>query len=104
MKQTDLNRHDRNLRKARKKEEVLQRKISKTNVVGDYINELANLFYHDTKKIYNILISEEILELLESIKQDVPEEKWENILRKAIKKVGVTDKEEAYTQLNSLLY
>ena len=87
MKSTDIARKDRDLRKARKKEEVLARKGTKdARSVGDYINELADLFFHDGNKIYNIESSEEILLLLEEMKEEIPEKQWNNVLRKSIKK------------------
>lgn len=103
MKSTDLARKDRDLKKARKKEDVLARKTQKSEKsVGDYINELNSLFFHDGIKIYNIEMSEEILLLLEHMKEHMEEKNWMNILRKAVKKSGVKEKEPAVTQLKEM--
>lgn len=103
MKSTDLARKDRDLRKARKKEEVLARKMQKgSKSVGDYINELNELFFHDGTKIYNIEMSEEILELLEEMKIELEEKNWMNVIKKAVKKSGVKEKEAAIAQLKEM--
>ena len=103
MKSTDIARKDRDLRKARKREEVLARKGTKdARSVGDYINELADLFFHDGNKIYNIESSEEILLLLEEMKEEIPEKQWNNVLRKSIKKTKVSEKDAALEQLRDM--
>ncbi|OQY35679.1 MAG: hypothetical protein B6241_00360 [Spirochaetaceae bacterium 4572_59] len=103
MKSTDIARKDRELRKSRKKEEVLVRKgVKDARSVGDYINELADLFFHDGNKIYNIESSEEILLLLEEMKEEIPEKQWNNALRKAIKKTKVSEKDSALEELRSM--
>ena len=103
MKSTDMARKDRDLKKARKKEEVLARKMEKSSKsVGDYINELNDLFFHDGTKIYNIEMSEEILELLEEMKMELEEKNWINVIKKAVKKSGVKEKEPAIQQLKEM--
>ncbi len=103
MKSTDLARKDRDLKKARKKEEVLARKTEKdSKTVGDYINELNDLFFHDGTKIYNIEKSEEIVDLLEEMKIELEEKNWINVIKKAVKKSGVTEKDSAVEQLKIL--
>ncbi len=103
MKSTDLARNDRDLRKSRKKEEVLARKMEKgSKTVGDYINDLNDLFFHDGTKIYNIEMSEEILELLEEMKVEIEEKNWINVVKKAVKKSGVKEKETAIQQLKEM--
>ncbi len=103
MKSTDLARKDRDLRKARKKEEVLARKMEKgSKSIGDYINELNDLFFHDGTKIYNIEMSEEILDLLEEMKIEIEEKNWTNVIKKAVKKSGVKEKDIAITQLKEM--
>jgi hypothetical protein len=103
MKSTDLARKDRDLKKARKKEDVLQRKMEKGDRnVGDYITELTDLFFHDDTKIYNIESSEDIMMLLEELKEDQPEKQWNNVLRKAIKKTKVKEKDLALSELRAM--
>lgn len=103
MKSTDMARRDRELKRSRKKEFVQERKSQKENrTVGDFINEFAESFFHDDNKIYNIEMSEEILELLEDMKEEMPEKQWANILVKAVKKTKVKEKDEALASLASL--
>ena len=103
MKSTDMARKDRDLRKSRKKEEVLARKMEKgAKSVGDYINELNDLFFHDGTKIYNINVSEEILDLLEEMKEELEEKNWINVIKKAVKKSGVKEKASAIAELQEI--
>ncbi|MEM9424507.1 MAG: hypothetical protein AAF975_06960 [Spirochaetota bacterium] len=108
MKRTELERRDREVKRARKKEEVLERKSSKetsgmSKTVGEYIDQLESLFFHDETKIYNISHSIEILEFLEEMKAAFPQDKVESIVRKAIKKTGVEHKGEAQKEIEDLL-
>ena len=100
MKSTDLARRDREIKKARKKEMVLERKGQRdARSPGDYINLFVDQFFFDTEKIYNINVSEEIRLLLEEMKEEIPEKQWANILRKAVKKTKVAQKDEAVAEL-----
>lgn len=103
MKSTEMARKERELRRARKKEEVLLRKREKGDrSVGDYIKELHGLFFYDTQKIYNIENSDEIETLLMEMVDELPEKQWENVIRKAVKQSKVKDKEEAVASLKIL--
>lgn len=107
MKSTDIDRIDREFRRARKKEELLEKRIDNRaeRSVGDYIKKLYSLFYHDDKKIYNLKDNAEILTLLAEMKEDLPENKWDNVLRKALKetKIEVDLRESAYKELKTYL-
>lgn len=104
MKQTDILRRERELRRAQKKQERVARgETGETPSVGEYINDLYELFRFDTLKIYNIQLEDRILELLEDLKEDHPEKQWDNVIRKAVKKTGVQEKEDAVTQLKELM-
>jgi len=103
MKSTDLARRDREIRKARKKAFVLERKGQReSRSAGDYINLLVEKCFYDAEKIYNIEMSEEILLLLEEMKEDLPERQWPNVIRKTVKKTGVKQKDAAIEQLASM--
>jgi len=103
MKSTDLARRDREIRKARKKALVLERKGQRENrSAGDYINLLADKCFYDAEKIYNIEMSEEILLLLEEMREDLPERQWPSVIRKTVKKTGVKQKDIAIEQLASM--
>jgi len=105
MKRTDKLRRERELKRAQKKVDRIQKSDSGEQklTIGVYINNLYSLFFHDAEKIYNINQSEEILELLEDMKDNIPEEKWDTVLRKAVKKAQIKSREEAVKQLLSLL-
>ena len=103
MKSTDLARRDREIKKARKREQVIERKGSREDrSPGDFINEFHEQFFFDADKIYNIEMSEEILMLLEEMKEELPEKQWANVIRKAVKKTKVKQKDEAVNLLAGL--
>lgn len=105
MKRTDLQKRERELKRSQKKEERISnlgdKNVDKT--VGDYINELHDLFFFDETRIYNAKDSVEILELFEEMKENIDKDQWENVLRKAIRKSKVKEKDQAYTDLMSIL-
>lgn len=103
MKQTDILRRERELRRAVKKEARLSREDGEIPSVGEYINDLHSLFFYDAAKIYNIENDEKILDLLENLTLDHPEKQWDNVLRKAVKKSGVKEKEAAVSALKELM-
>jgi hypothetical protein len=73
--------------------------------VGDYIKKLYSLFYHDDKKIYNLKDNADILTLFVEMKEDLPESKWDNVLRKALKetKIDVKQRETIFKELKNYL-
>lgn len=103
MKRTDMMRKERELRRSQKKQDKLVRDSGEAMSVGDYINELSSLFFYDENRIYNINNEEKILEILEDMKEEIEEKNWDNIIRKAVKKTGVIEKEKAVDQLKNLL-
>lgn len=103
MKSTDLARRDREIKKARKREDVLERKGQReARSPGDFINEFHDNFFFDAEKIYNIEMSEEIMMLIEEMKDELPEKQWPSVLRKAVKKTKVKQKDEAVNLLADL--
>ena len=95
MKSTDIERRNRELKRAQKKQEMQGRKSSKVQrSVGDFIKELVDLFFFDEERIYNLEMSDEILFLLEEMKDEQPEKQWDNILMKAVKKTKVKAKDQ----------
>jgi hypothetical protein len=107
MKSTDIDRIDREFKRARKKEELIEKRLENRpeRTVGDYIKKLYSLFYHDDKKIYNLKDNADILTLFVEMKEDLLESKWENVIRKAIKetKIEVKQREEAFKELKNYL-
>ena len=104
MKRTDMEKRERELKRAKKKEEKVDRSDGgeKRNV-GDFINDLHKIFYYDEQRIYNVKDSVEVLELFEQMKADLDETQWENVLRKAIKKSAVKDRDQALKELTDIL-
>jgi L-rhamnose mutarotase len=105
MKITDIERNERERRRARKKQERMEKLEDKKEgrTVGDFIKDLSALFFHDEEKIYNIKVSEEIAELMTEMCMELPEEKWNDVIKKAVKKTGVKQKSEAQKELDELL-
>jgi len=107
MKSTDIDRIDRELRRSRKKEELVEKRTQKRESasVGDYIKSLYSLMRHDDKRIYNLAGNPDIRKLLAEMKDDLPDKQWENVLRKALRetKIPVPAREEAFGKLNELL-
>lgn len=104
MKRTELERRERELRRSEKKVDVLERKMSGEKATpGSYIQDLFSLFRYDGDVIFNTLDDVEILELLENMKADLPEKQWDNVLRKAIKKTNINQKDRAFDEIKTLL-
>lgn len=104
MKRTDLQKKERELRKSQKKIDKIEKSQERVErTVGDYINDLFKLFFYDENKIYNLDNDEKLLELIEEMKEEIPDKQWENIIRKAVKKTQVKMKEEAVGKLMALL-
>lgn len=105
MKSTDIDRIDREFKRTRKKEELIEKRLGgrSEQSIGDYIKKLYSLFYHDDKKIYNLKDNTDILTLFSEMKQDLPEDKWDNVLRKALKetKIEVNYREAAFKELKA---
>jgi len=107
VKSTDIDRIDREFKRARKKEELIEKRLENRadRSVGDYIKKLYSLFYHDDKKVYNLKDNAEILTLLAEMKEDLSDSKWDNVLRKAIKetKIDVKQRELVFKELKGYL-
>jgi hypothetical protein len=104
MKSTDIARSDRELKRARKKAEYIQNKTNRESLsVGDYINQLHEMLFCDAQKIYGISDNEDILMKFVEMRVDQPEKQWETIIRKAVRKTKVVQKEEAIKELMELL-
>ena len=102
MKSTDIARIDRERKRAEKKKQILERKQKDERSVGDFINDLYSLFFYDHNRIFNINMSTEILELLEEMKDAIPDKQWDNVIRKAVKKTKVQEKDTAIAELKAV--
>ncbi len=101
MKRTEIERRERELKRARKKE-MLGGKDGSSKSVADFINELHGLFVYDKTRILNTTTDEEILELLEEAQETYPD-KLTAILKKAVRKTKVVEREAAVSELESLI-
>jgi hypothetical protein len=108
MKRTDQERIERELRRREKKAKIAASRDDKSftdedNSPGAYIQNLVDLFQHDEVQIYNTTDDEDVMEILLSMKEELPEKDWEKVLRSAIRKTKVKEKELAFNELKSLL-
>jgi hypothetical protein len=105
MKRTDIQRKERELKRAEKKAERISSKGDKKDdtSIGAYIDKLHSLFFYDEERIYNAKHSVEILEVLEEAKSLFDEQGLETVMRKAIRKSKVKEKDLAYNELMELL-
>lgn len=104
MKRTELERRMRQLKREEKVQDFLESVSTReARSVSDYIDDLFNLLYFNEREIMNITDNMEILELFEGLKEDHPEKQWGNVIKKAIRKTGVQEKDRANDQLTELL-
>jgi len=105
MKRNDMERIERELKRVQKRARIGEKRDADRapQSIGGYIKELKDLLRHDGNVIYNTLDDEEILELLENMKEDIPETKWDTIIRKAVNSTKVTERDTAVEELRSLI-
>lgn len=105
MKRTDIQRKERELKRAEKKAERIASKGDKKDdmSIGAFIDKLHSLFFYDEERIYNAKHSVEILEVLEEAKDAFDQQGLETIVRKAIRKSKVKEKEQAFNDLMELV-
>ena len=104
MKRTELERKERELKKQEKKISRIAGGESAKKSVNEYIEQLFSLLRYDQNELFNTTDDVNILELLEEMKNDLPESQWENVIKKAIKKTKISGKkEEAIQTLKDIL-
>jgi len=107
MKRTDQERIERELKRREKKSAVESRRVSNREdteaTPGGYIQALLERLHYDKTTIYNAMGDDEVLELMMSMKEDLPEKQWESVLRSTIRKTKVSEKELAFTELKETL-
>jgi hypothetical protein len=102
MKRTELERRERELRRTEKKSRPAGKGEREEMSVSDYIEALFGLFRYDAQEIFNTSEDLAILEVLENMKEDHPEKQWDVIIRKAVNKTKVIEKDRAYEELRQL--
>lgn len=104
MKRNDKERIERELKRVEKRQKISDKREERgPGSVGTYIKGLKDLLQHDGHMIFNTLDDEDVLELLIDMKDDLPEEQWDKVIRKAVNSTKVDEKEQAVTELRSLL-
>jgi len=104
MKRTELERRERELKRSTKKSEVLERKTARAGrSVGQYIDDLTALFRYDNEEIFNTTDDIAILELIERMKEDLPEKQWDTVLKKAVNRTKVKQADRAVTELATFI-
>jgi hypothetical protein len=114
MKRTDQERIERELRRREKHAKVAPRPAGEGAppaetvaagglTVSEYVHSLLALLQYDAQQIYNTRDDDNVFELLLTMKADLPEKHWETVLRSAIQKTKVVEKDLALTELKALL-
>jgi hypothetical protein len=116
MKRTDQERIERELKRREKHARVPERLSGEATPpaegtvpptgglsVSEYVRNLLALLHYDDQQIYNARDDESVFELLLTMKADLPEKQWETVLRSAVQKTKVVEKELALTELRALL-
>ncbi len=117
MKRTDQERIERELKRREKHAKTPERgpgdgadagssaavAITGGLTVSEYVRNLLALFEYDEQQIYNTRDDDDVFELLLTMKADLPEKQWETVLRSAIQKTKVVEKDLALTELKALL-
>lgn len=111
MKRTDQERIERELRRREKQAKVAARRVDETGEPietpkvspGSYIKNLHALFQFDEHQIYNTRDDDDVLELLLTMKDELEEKHWDSVLRSAIRKTKVAEKDTAFNELKESL-
>ena len=103
MKRTEMERIEREIKRKEKKIASISKGEEKSGTVGDYINQLFGVLRYDHEEIFNITTDELVLEVLEDMKSNIPEKKWDDVLRKSIKKTGIARKDQAMEEFKAMM-
>ena len=105
MKRTEIERIEREVKRVQKREEIAQKRKQSdaTPSVAMYISQLYSCFRYDENEIFNTQEDLSILEVLEGMQANIPSHKWDDVLRKAIKKAGIKKREKALGELKELI-
>jgi hypothetical protein len=105
MKRTDMERRTRELKRIEKRDRSKDRREDEREgrSIGDFIKAFVELFIHTEEQIFNILKDERILDLVIELREELPEDKWEVVFRKAVRKTKVKKQKEAVEELCTML-
>ena len=110
MKRTDQERIERELKRREKHERAGKKSPDDVGEVAlsggsvkDYIKNLVALLEYDDHQVYNTRDDENVFELLLNMKNDLPEKQWDTVIKTAIQKTKVAEKELAFVELKALI-
>ncbi len=110
MKQNELERKERELRKEVKRSQKISNKKTKDSLEegprissSEAFSRLVATFRHDDTEIYNIKNNETILELLLEMQVSFSAKQIEGIIRRAIRKTKISNKQEAFSDVAAML-
>ena len=101
MKRTELERKERDLKKQEKKLSKVSGESKGS--VNDYIDRLFMLLRYDGTVLFNTSDDVNVLELFEEMKEELPENQWENVIKKAIRKTKLSERDAAIAVLVEIL-
>ena len=107
MKRTEIEKKERELKRVeKKKQKNIGRPSGETETidftVSNAINSLSDLFQYDDQEIYNISHHERIHELMLQIQESFNDKQIDTVIRKAIKRTKIEQKQKAYNELRQL--
>ena len=104
MKRTDAERIDRELRRARKKQQILSKvEARKERSAAGWAQALLERLVYDEEEVFNTADDEDLLEVVLEMKEALPEKQWEPTLKKAIRLTKVAKRQESFEKLRPLL-
>ncbi|MBK6915829.1 MAG: hypothetical protein IPH07_00370 [Deltaproteobacteria bacterium] len=110
MKRTDQERIERELKRREKHAKLVkpngeggEAAPAAARGVSDYVRTLVTLLQFDEEQIYNTRDDEDVFALLLEMKSELAEKHWETVLKSAIQKTKVAQKEQALTELKALI-
>ncbi|MGB1016427.1 MAG: LB_289 family protein [Nannocystaceae bacterium] len=103
MKRNDLDKLNRDLKRKNKQARLHTKRINGAGTVKTYAQELLGILEYDSSAIYNTSEDEEVLELMMGMRDDLPEDQWDLVIRKAVRMTKVKQSDEAYESLREAL-
>ena len=103
MKRTDQERLNRELRRQEKHARISDKRTNTAGDVKSYAQELFGLLQYDSDVIFNTSDDDDLLEMMMELKEDLEEDKWELVIRKAVRMTKVKQKDMALAELKAAL-
>ena len=105
MKRNDIDKLNRELKRQEKHEKTRSKHLDGGRGFGvrEYAKHLVDLLRYDDNHIYNTREDESILDLMIDMKEELPEEQWDIVLKKAIRMTKVSEKDLAFHELKAAL-